>query len=119
MDRAWRKRREQNKNGGDHDRRRHHWHLLSCSLAGAGPSAKRALDLYSICRCNPGVGPDRLCLVGALPAEFGFGAAEMAERRRLLVDRPSKVECLDDRLWRQLEVPAHDLADLVVVDQSR
>ena len=42
----------------------------------------------------------------------------MAEGRRLLVDRPAQVERLDDAARRQLEVRAHQLADLLVGDRA-
>jgi hypothetical protein len=38
----------------------------------------------------------------------------VAERRGLLVDRTAQVERFDDAARRQLEVRAHELADLLV-----
>src|SRR4051812_22744597 len=51
-------------------------------------------------------------LVRALPRELGLGAAEVAERRRLRVDRLAEVEFLHDAARRELEVRAHELGDL-------
>ena len=65
------------------------------------------------------VGAKRVSLVGALPSELRLGAAEVAERRGLAVDRPAQVEGLDDALRRQLEVRADDLAQLVVGQLAR
>ena len=53
------------------------------------------------CRTVPDCGRG---LVGALPGELRLGAAEVAERRGLLVDRPAQVELLHDAARRQLEV---------------
>src|SRR5438045_1735295 len=50
-------------------------------------------------------------LVGALPGELRLGAAEVAERGGLLVDRPAQIELLHDAARRQLEVLAHQLGD--------
>src|SRR4051812_43581902 len=55
-------------------------------------------------------------LVRLLPREFRFGAAEVAERGGLLVDGPAQVQRFDDAARRQLEVRAHQLADLLVTD---
>src|SRR5689334_8708867 len=41
-------------------------------------------------------GLERGSLVGPLPRELGLGAAEVAEGRGLLVDRPAQVELLHD-----------------------
>ena len=49
-------------------------------------------------RGQPGRGAERIDLVGALPGEVGrVGAAEVAVRRGLPVDRPPQVEIADDR----------------------
>src|SRR6059036_594662 len=56
---------------------------------------------------------ERCRLVGALPREFGFVAAEMAERGRLLVDGPAQVELFHDATRRQLELLSHQLGDLL------
>src|SRR5947209_13713326 len=57
-------------------------------------------------------------LVRPFPREFGFGAAEVAERRRLLVDRPAQIELFHDAARRQLEVIAHDAGDGVFRDAA-
>src|SRR6476660_2184213 len=56
---------------------------------------------------------ERRCLIGALPRELGLGAAEMAERSRLLVDGPAQVELFHDAARRQLELLSHQLGDLL------
>src|SRR6185369_13429175 len=55
---------------------------------------------------------ERRRLVDALPGELGLRAAEVAERRRLRVDRLAQVELFHDAARRQLEVGAHELRDL-------
>src|SRR5258705_9161793 len=68
---------------------------------------------------DPRVRLERLRLVGTLPGELGFAPAEVPERRGLLVDRLAQVEGFDDAPRRQLELRAHDLADLLVVHKAR
>ena len=60
---------------------------------------------------DPGVGAQCARLVGSLPGELRFGAAEVTERRGLLVDRPSEIELFHDAARRQLEMLAHDLGN--------
>src|SRR5215218_7900137 len=60
------------------------------------------------------VGAQRRGFVGPLPGEFRFGAAEVPERGGLLVDRTAQVERFDDAARRQLEMRAHQVADLLV-----
>src|SRR5262245_7322001 len=59
-------------------------------------------------------GLERCRLVGAFPGELRLAAAEVAERRRLLVDRLAEVELLHDAARRQLEMIPHDLRDLLL-----
>src|SRR5215217_7034014 len=65
-----------------------------------------------------GVGTQPGCLVGALPGELRFAAAEMSECRGFLVNRTAKVECLNDPARCQLEVGTHEIADLVFVHEA-
>src|SRR6476469_4266126 len=67
---------------------------------------------------DPRVRLERLRLVGALPGELRFAAPEVPERRGLLVDGPAQVEGFDNAPRRQLELRAHDLADLLVVHKA-
>src|SRR5579864_1410692 len=53
-----------------------------------------------------------LCLVGALPREVPFVAAEVAVRGGLRVDRAPEVEVAQDRGRTQIEVLANELFDL-------
>src|SRR5690349_1709311 len=65
-------------------------------------------------RLPSAVGPQGRGLVRLLPREFLLGAAEVAERGGLLVNRPAQVERVDDAPGRPVEVRAHQLADLVL-----
>src|SRR5688572_28867879 len=48
-------------------------------------------------------------LVGLFPCELRLGAAEVAERGGLLVDRTPQIQRFDDAARRQLEVAPHEL----------
>src|SRR5205823_14554586 len=54
---------------------------------------------------EPGVVPQILHAIGALPGEVGLQAAEVPIGGRLLVDGPAQVEVLDDARRREVEVP--------------
>src|SRR5262249_37663182 len=69
--------------------------IIDAECAGAASDAGRGLQ--------------RGGLVGPLPGELRLGAAEVAERRGLAVDRLAEVELLHDAARRELEVIAHDL----------
>src|SRR5204863_2913277 len=56
-----------------------------------------------------GVRLERRRFVGPLPRELRLGAAEVAERGRLLIDRTAQVQLFHDPARRQLEVRADDL----------
>src|SRR5690349_8457346 len=53
----------------------------------------------------------RGCLVGLLPSETGFRAAEMAVGRGCLVHGLEKIQHLDDALRTQIEMRAHEFDD--------
>src|SRR5213075_530120 len=65
-----------------------------------------------------GVRLERRRFVGPLPRELRLGAAEVAERGGLLVDRPAQVQLFDDSARRQLEVRADDSGDLFLRDPA-
>src|ERR1051326_3943531 len=77
--------------------------------AGAGPRTPPARKI----RLNTSRGTQGCSFVGALPGELRLVAAEVPERRRLLVNRPAQVELLHDAARSELEVAAHDLGDLL------
>src|ERR1700750_522354 len=59
-------------------------------------------------KLEPGRLLQRRRLVGPLPGEVGLAPAEVAECRRLRVDRTAQVQFVDDAARRELEVAAHD-----------
>src|SRR5215207_9088157 len=69
-------------------------------------------------RLMPYVRAERVGLVCSLPGELRLVTPEMPEGRRLLVDRAPEVERFDDAARSQLEMRAHQLADVLVVDLS-
>src|SRR4029453_119356 len=73
-----------------------------------GPAAqtifRQTLLLGRCGRADAGRLAPRLGLLGAPPREVGVGAAEVAVRRGLGVDRPPQVEVADDRARPQVEV---------------
>ena len=89
--------------------------LTSCPGSG-GHAAHRE---HRHRRLDAGGLGERLRLVGLLPGEIRQRSAEVAEGRRLLVDRPAQVERLDDALRRQREVLAHERHDLLLGDPAR
>jgi hypothetical protein len=59
-----------------------------------------------------------LGLVGGFPGEGVFGAAEVAEGRRLAVDRTPQLQRVDNAARRQREILAHQLGEALVGDQA-
>src|SRR3954469_25323909 len=66
-----------------------------------------------------GRGTQRIRLVGALPREVAFVAAEVAVGGGLRVDRPAQVEVAEDRGRAEVEVLAHELVDTRYRDPLR
>src|SRR5215212_7341540 len=76
-------------------------------------AAKTKSGCLETCSLAKGIGP-----VSSFPREALFGATEVAERRRLLVDWPPEIEIFDDAFRRQLEVRADVLGHCLVGDLS-
>src|SRR6266850_515023 len=84
----------------------------------AATTAAIAITTRFIRWLKAGVRLERRRFVGPLPRELRLGAAEMAERGRLLVDRPAQIQLVDDPARRELEVRADDPGDLFLRDPA-
>src|SRR5262252_5081117 len=68
---------------------------------------------------QPGALLQRGRFVGPLPRELGLRAAEVAERRRLRVDRLPEIQLLHDAARGELEVLSDELRDLLFRNAAR
>src|ERR1039458_1402212 len=67
------------------------------------------------CRCGFS---QRFGLVRDFPGETFLGAAKVAERRCLAIDRTPQIEGVDDAARRQREILAHQFGKAVVRDRT-
>src|SRR5262245_51706571 len=77
-------------------------------------TAASSSSLYALA-----VGGERLGTIGLFPGELRLRAAEMAVRRRLLIDRAREIEHLAQAVRREIEVLAHDLCHALVRQTAR